>query len=129
MLHQLVSPERIEVEVCSTRTLPSEMISCVAREKPALVFIAALPPGGLPQASYLCEQLRERWPDLGIIVGYWGCETNLDEIIVSLRTAGANYVTTTLLGGRSHIISMLGEQSQKQAPTEQESSDSLVHTQ
>jgi hypothetical protein len=76
-----------------------------------LVFVAALPPGGLPQASYLCERLRESLPQLGIIVGYWGCETNLDEIIVSLRSAGANYVTTTLLGGRSHIFSMLASRS------------------
>jgi predicted PurR-regulated permease PerM len=111
MLGQLVAPSGFHVEVCSTRTLPSEMISKVKQEMPALVFVAALPPGGLPQASYLCERLRESLPQLGIIVGYWGCETNLDEIIVSLRSAGANYVTTTLLGGRSHILSMLASRS------------------
>ncbi len=106
MLDGLVSPLGLRVRTFSTRSLPSEMIEEVRDGMPLLVFIAALPPGGLPQASYLCETLRENWPDLRIIVGYWGSETNLDEIILNLRSAGANYVTTTLLGARDHISSM-----------------------
>ena len=65
-----------------------------------------MPPGGLPQTSYLCEELRKNFPQLGIIVGYWGCDSNLDEVIAGLRAAGATYVTTTLQGARSHILSM-----------------------
>ena len=109
MLDALVSPLGIPVRTFSTRSLPSEMIEELRDGVPLLVFIAALPPGGLPQASYLCESLRENWPDLVIIVGYWGSETNLDEIILNLRTAGANFVTTTLLGARDHIATLLPE--------------------
>ena len=110
MLQQLVAPAGIELEIFSTRTLPAEMVAEVERASPALAFIAALAPGGIPQAVYLCEKLRKNNPQLGIVVGYWGCNTGLDEVIAELQSAGANYFSTTLLGGQRHILSMLGRE-------------------
>jgi predicted PurR-regulated permease PerM len=107
MLNQLVLPSGIQVEILSTKMVPSEIIAQVSMQKPKLVFVAALPPGGMPQACYFCESLRAVSPNMGIVVGCWGMESNLDELISKLQAAGANYVTTTLLGGRSHIWEML----------------------
>lgn len=106
MLEKLIVPHNFSMTVFSRRSLPSVMLEQVRLERPRLVFIAALPPGGLPQACFLCESLRESFPELGIVVGYWGLDANLDETIVNLRSAGANYVTTTLLGAVSHILSV-----------------------
>jgi hypothetical protein len=107
MLEQLLQPAGLRLETCSTRMLPSETIELVVRERPSIVLVAALAPEGLPQASYLCERLRAGLPQAGVVVGYWGYSENLDEVIATLRAAGANYVTTTLLGARSHILSMV----------------------
>ena len=61
---------------------------------------------GWYQARYLCKVLRKQFPDIGIVVGCWGCRGNLDRAIVRLRSAGAHYVTPTLLGARGHIDSL-----------------------
>jgi len=108
MLDHLVRPAGLQVEVLSTRTLPSEVVDRVKRDRVSVVVIAVLPPGGLVQARYLCKLLRKRFPELGIVVGCWGYRGNLDRIIVSLRSAGAHYVTTTMLGARSHVVSLAG---------------------
>lgn len=106
MLDHLVRPVGLEVDVLSTRTLPSDIIARVRREKPLAVVIAALPPGGLVQAHYLCKLLRKRFPQLGIVVGCWGYKGSFDRVIVKFRSAGAHYVTTSLQGAREHVISL-----------------------
>jgi predicted PurR-regulated permease PerM len=108
MLDHLVRPAGLQIEVLSTRTLPSEVADRVIRDRASVVVIAALPPGGLVQARFICKLLRKRFPELGIVVGCWGYRGNLDRIIVSLRSAGAHYVTTTMLGARSHVVSLAG---------------------
>jgi hypothetical protein len=45
---------------------------------------------------------------LKIIVGYWGRAKNFDRLLVRLRSAGASYVTTSLLQSRSQIRALLG---------------------
>ena len=106
MLDDLVSSAGLKLEILSTRTLPSEVVECVARERPFAVVIAALPPGGLIQARFLCKTLRKRFPELRIVVGCWMYRGNLDRVIVRLRSAGAHYITTTLQGARDHVLSL-----------------------
>lgn len=107
MLPLLGGPLECRVEVLSTRTLPAEIEARVERESPALVFVAILPPGGVVQARYLCKRLRKRFNDLNIVVGYWGRTKNFDRLLVSLREAGASYVTTSLLQSQSQIRALL----------------------
>jgi hypothetical protein len=103
MLNLLVQADSGRVEVASTKMLPSEMEARIEEESPALVFIAVLPPGGLVQAEYLCKRLRKRFADLPIVVGYWGEARDFDGLLVRLRSAGAGYLTTSLLQSRSQI--------------------------
>jgi predicted PurR-regulated permease PerM len=107
MLGPIMDREASDVEVLSTRLLPVEIESRVRAADPAVVFIAVLPPGGLAQARYLCTRLRERFPTLLIVVGYWGRARNFDRLLVRFRTAGASYVTTSLLQARSQIRALL----------------------
>jgi hypothetical protein len=103
MFDQLVRPLGFPTRLISTKTLPSEVLAEVQRDQPPAVFIAAVPPGGLVQAYYLCRRVRKRAPEALIVVGYLGYEKNLDRIITKMRAAGANYVTTTLRGARTHL--------------------------
>jgi hypothetical protein len=52
----------------STVTLVSELAAAVEGAGAALVCIAALPPGGLTHARYLCKRLRARVPQRSIIL-------------------------------------------------------------
>ncbi|MEO6325537.1 MAG: AI-2E family transporter, partial [Thermoanaerobaculia bacterium] len=107
MLDQLGRAAGFRVEAFSTRRLSSEVIAQVAARRPRVVVVSVMPPDGLPQAEHLCRSLRSRLPEVAIVVGYWGHRLELDDIISKLRAAGASYVTTTLLGAREHISSIL----------------------
>jgi predicted PurR-regulated permease PerM len=108
MLRQLVPPPGCRVEVVSTRTHASEIAERVRQERPALLFIAALP-GGLPQTRYLCRHLHTAFPALHIVVGYWGNKEEFDKVLVRLRQAGASSLTTSLLQSRSRMSTLTSE--------------------
>jgi predicted PurR-regulated permease PerM len=111
MLTSLMKLEGVKVEVLSTKTLPGQVEERVGQEKPALVFIAVLPPGGLVQVRYLCKRLRRRFADLPVVIGHWGPRRNYDRLQVRLRSAGATYVTTSLLQAGSRIRALVTEAS------------------
>ena len=107
MLARLLKPHGCLVEVLSTKALPAEVEARVERDRPAVVFIAVLPPGGLVQARYLCKRLRKRFADVPLVIGYWGAERDFDRLLVRLRSAGANYLTTSLLQSCSQIRALV----------------------
>ena len=107
MLALLLKPKGCRVEALSTRSLPAEVESRVERDKPALLFVAILPPGGLVQARYLCKRLRKRFGELPIVVGYWGVARDFDRLLRRLRSAGASYVTTSLLQSRGQVLALV----------------------
>jgi predicted PurR-regulated permease PerM len=115
MLAGLVKSD-CHIEVLSTKALPAEVEAQVAVQKPALAFIAILPPGGLVQARYLCKRLRKRFADLPIVVGYWGESRNFDRLLKRLRAAGASYVATSLLQSRSQIGALVRGAASPPAP-------------
>jgi predicted PurR-regulated permease PerM len=108
MLRQLMRPTGCHVDVVSTRTHATDIAVRVRQERPALIFIAALP-GGLPQTRYLCRHLHKEFPDLHLVVGYWGDKEEFDKILVRLRQAGASSLTTSLLQSRSRISALTTE--------------------
>jgi hypothetical protein len=107
MLAALLKGDNVYVAMLSTKMLPADVVDRAAEEKPALVFIAVMPPGGLVQVRYMCSRLRKRCPKLPLVVGYWGRVRDYDGLLVRLREAGATYVTTSLLQSRSRIRALL----------------------
>jgi hypothetical protein len=77
MLQHLLDPARWSVELIAPETLATELLQMVQEKHPAVVCIAATPPGGLAHTRYLCKRLRTRFPDLPILVGRWGLVDNL----------------------------------------------------
>ena len=68
MLGHLLDARRYRVQSTSTVTLVSELAAAVDGAGAAVVCIAALPPGGLTHARYLCKRLRGRFPQRSIIL-------------------------------------------------------------
>ena len=114
------------VEVISTRMLPSEIESKVEQERPAMVFIAILPPGGVSQAKYLCRRLRKRFAELKIVVGYFGKVRDYDQLLTTLRASGASYVSTSVVQSRNQIRSLLGAPAVSTTPGSGPLADSMT---
>jgi predicted PurR-regulated permease PerM len=105
MFGRLLQECDCRLETMSSDALCAEVVTHVENEKPDLVYIAALPPGGLAQARYLVKRLRARIPEVKIGVGRWGQKDNIDKVRQRLREAGADYVSLTLLESRRQVIS------------------------
>lgn len=86
---------RFELTTAGTDQLVGELLDRVERNQPAVVLIAAVPPGGLTHTRYLCKRLRQRFPRLKIVVGRWGA-VELETQRQSLTAAGADYLGMTL---------------------------------
>ncbi len=96
-----------DVQTVTTRALPVDIENRIERDKPDLLFIAVMPPGGLVQARYLCRRLGKRFAGTRIIVGYWGKAKDFDGLLVKLRAAGASYVTTSIGQTRSQVLALV----------------------
>jgi predicted PurR-regulated permease PerM len=107
MLQQLLDPTRWDVEIAGLETLTSELLVQAAEKKPAVICIAALPPGGLAHTRYLCKRLRQRLPEVKIVVGRWGLRGNVEQNVEQLREVGADQIDTTLLETRDHLNAWL----------------------
>lgn len=107
MLGMVLRDSGWHLDAVTTRTLPVEIEARIESEKVELLFIAVIPPGGLPQCRYLCRRLRRKFPDLPIVVGYFGKARHFDKLLVKLRAAGASYVNTSIAQSRGQILAML----------------------
>ena len=75
---------------------PAGMLASVQHGRPACVVVAAVGPGGLTEARYLCRRLRAQLPEARIVVGRWGLRREPNKARKALLTTGADVVTTTL---------------------------------
>ena len=96
LMTQIVQHGGGRMTMGTTRMLPGDLVRQTGAGGATAVVISCLPPGGLSQTAFLCEQLRERYPGLLIIVARWGGVDGYDELLVELRQAGASYLTTSL---------------------------------
>jgi predicted PurR-regulated permease PerM len=96
MLHTLLDPRKWDVEVLPSAALAAELILRVGENRPGVVCVAALPPGGLAHTRYLCKRLRQRFEGLRIAVGLWGTQGDLAEAREALVAAGAGHVGAKL---------------------------------
>lgn len=107
MIASTFKPDEARVEPISTRTLPADVEAKVEQDHPAALFVAIVPPGGMSQARYLCRRLRRKFPELPIVVGYFGRFRDFDKLLTRLRAAGASYVTTSVTQTRSQLLTLL----------------------
>ncbi len=97
MLRQQLDPSRFTVDVASPDLLVSEAIAVVEARAPAAVLIGALAGGGHAlHLRYLCKRLRARFPDLPIVVGWWGADGGDEAAREAMVAAGADRVTASL---------------------------------
>jgi predicted PurR-regulated permease PerM len=98
-----LDPALWDVEVAPANVLTSELLETIAKVTPAVIVIAAMPPGGLTHTRYLCKRLRQRSADVKVVVGRWAAHEDDAHGSAQLREAGANEVTTSMEGTRTFL--------------------------
>jgi predicted PurR-regulated permease PerM len=107
MLQHQCRSEGHEVRLAGLGDLAPGTISLVQQERPAVVVIGALGPGGLAQARYLCQRLRSQFPAIRIVVGCWGRRRDPKKFRKRLLASGADRVVTTLREARSQLARLI----------------------
>jgi hypothetical protein len=101
---RVLDPSLWQVEVAPANVLTSELQDMVAKVSPAVVVIAALPPGGLTHTRYLCKRLRQRFPEVKVVIGRWAAPEDDAPGWAQLREAGADEVTGTFAATKSYLL-------------------------
>jgi hypothetical protein len=107
MFERLVVPSICDLEIASTDRLTSEIVSQVEQDHSLVVCIASLPPGGIAHTRLLCKRLRSRFPQLKILVGRWGLQTDVAGERDDLINAGADMVGITLEETTVQLVQLL----------------------
>jgi hypothetical protein len=107
MFRHLLDGSRCRFEILSVQNLTSEVVAQIEQDEPAALFVANLPPGGLSHTRYLCKRVRCRFPDLRILVGFWGLDGNPEAPRRRLLDAGADLVGMSLLESRSQLLPLV----------------------
>ena len=107
MLHDLLTPARIALDVASPELLSAEVVRSVQAHGGDIVVIGALAPGGLAPARFLCKRLRASVPGVRIVVGRWCVADDVENDRQSLLAAGADAVGTSLIETRDLALQYL----------------------
>ncbi len=108
MLGELLADISI-MKTCKTQILPSKAIDEIQALRPAAVVLAVMPPGGLPQANFMCNELAKKCPGTQTVVMYLKRIEDYDTLLVNLRKAGASYLTTSLAQTRTQLTAIIAE--------------------
>jgi hypothetical protein len=95
MLGQLMAAEGIVPVVGAVEALTSELVDAVETADVDLVVVSILPPLPTRDSRLLCRRLRQRYPLLPIIVGYWD-STAEPESYQLLAAKGDGEIVATL---------------------------------
>lgn len=104
MFRALCKATGAEVRAVSAAMLSAEVVAVVGEQIPDVALVAALAPGGLSQARYLCKRLRAAFPDLPIVVGRWSSDEDAGAVRTALLAAGATEVGFTLIDTRQLVL-------------------------
>jgi predicted PurR-regulated permease PerM len=81
--------------VSSYPLLAGELLEFVGKNGARVVCISAMPPRAATHAAYLAKRLKQRFPDLKVLVALWTSE-NTDRARTRLAEAGVDHVVTRL---------------------------------
>ena len=85
---------------CDVRHLPlaprSNILNEVATNSPKVALVSALPPFAAGQARSFCKRLRQRHPELTIVLGLWNFEGGVAEAQARIGPDCADFIATSL---------------------------------
>lgn len=97
MLWHLLRDRGVPAAICAASTPPAEWFATIERDHIKTVFISAVPPAALITARQTCRRLKERCPQVRVIVGVWSRAAKADELKSRLRQPVPDGVVTRLV--------------------------------
>ena len=95
---------------CDVRHVPASpranLLNELATNAPTVVIVSALPPFAVGQSRSLCKRLRQRQPDLKIVVGLWSFEGGIGKAQDRVGPGVADVVVTSLQQAVSVLVDM-----------------------
>jgi hypothetical protein len=82
-------------QLFSSESLAAENIEKAGEQGCKVICISAVPPRAASHAAYLARRLKQRFPNVRLVVGLWPTET-IDKVKPRLLSAGADDVVTRL---------------------------------
>jgi predicted PurR-regulated permease PerM/methylmalonyl-CoA mutase cobalamin-binding subunit len=79
MLAQVLANSGSLVQAISLTSLASEIVDLVEQRKPDVICLSATPPAAAMHARYLCKRLRDRLPEMKLVVGLWDVQGDLSK--------------------------------------------------
>jgi len=105
MLVHLLNKRGFAAKWMDSEALASESLVEVAKDKPQVVCIAAIPPLGYLHTRYLCRRLRAEYPDLRL-VGAILTERDVDEVKKRRPAITADDLASSLTQAVAEIIAL-----------------------
>jgi len=106
MLRAILRPSRHCLRTFGPEVLAAEALASIGEEKPALVFILSVGPGGVTATAVLCRRLRKRFPQQRVVVGRWGLAEDADAVRQALVADGATQVVSSIAELQSNAIAV-----------------------
>ncbi len=94
LARMLPAPE-FDARVSPFPLLAAEMLEFIAGVGARVACISAMPPGAAAHAGYIAKRLKQRFPDMRVLVALWTSE-NTDRARARLREAGVDEIATAL---------------------------------
>jgi len=117
MLAQLLETSGCVVQAVSIASLASEMVDLAPQRQLDVVCISATPPAAVMHARYLCKRLRDRLPEVNLIVGLWDAQGDLNK---AKERIGCGAIVVATLADAQEQIRLLTQprlpRTEKQSP-------------
>ena len=119
MLARLLQASEFSAVALEHSNPAAETLEAIEGAPCKTALISALQPPAASHAESLCRRLRQRFPQMKILVGLWGADGDVAKAAVRLKAAGADEIVTTLHGAvqrvREHAPSGMEEPSRAAA--------------
>ena len=96
ILTQVLRLEGYDAGYMKVEALAAEMMDEIAKDRPDIVFIAAVPPDAVIYSRYLCKRLAQRFEGMHIIAGLFGAKSDPEKLAIRLRSDRVEKTVTTV---------------------------------
>jgi predicted PurR-regulated permease PerM/methylmalonyl-CoA mutase cobalamin-binding subunit len=104
MLAQVLRNSGNLVHAISATSSEREIVELIEQHKPDVICLSATPPAAAMHARYVCNRLRDRLPEMTLMVGLWGVQNDLKK---SQERIGFNAIVVAKMADAQEQISLL----------------------
>ena len=105
MLVQLLNKRGLPARALPSAALAGESLQEIAKDKPQVACVSAVPPMGYLHTRYLCRRLRTEFPDLKLVAAFL-TERDIDEVKKRRPPLGADDLASSLKEALAEILAL-----------------------